>query len=767
MEKTKLKSSYDKGELIKYKDTYYEISNILLDSKKISIYELSSINKNKKDSKTITVESTDKNITGIYKKDQEKILSYLKFVDRYNSTISFLNKKKNNTYTYLDSKNIHENMDHFFTRCKLKMPQLNKIEHTLKKTHQNSLQIENIYKNPFNFITQEYQLITYDKAEKICYEYLLKINFNIKLEKWSYDLFLSEKKTFYIPKWLYIKEMEKFCNDRKENSRNFLEYIDKTVIDKKIGKDKFGNDMIYKTTEYLLNFEKKMTDLIMDLYYDKEYDIEEEEILKIIKMYEEKKSKEKKIDFILENEQKKSVVNSIQNKLSIITGPPGTGKTEILKCINFVFSELYKKDSNHSVDNLYNEYNEYNEYNYCHDTESEDETIDEETIQNSNPKTIGLLAPTGLAFVNMQRSQESNHYNDNTSGTCHKILYNIVPKIKKARNTCNSDEERKKLNISLLETDEVSMLDTFVFNDLLKVCKYFKSRLILLGDVDQLPSIGPGKILYQLIKSEVFTVTKLTKIKRQSDGGLVKNILKMSKEIITKADFIDDSMILLDIEKFITSNKEINNEEIIKLISEHKLTQNNTKFITSFNLSKFIFNTKIINSILQDIYNPLNKDDKYYIIPSNYNYENSVIFRKYDNIIRTENDYSSDKMRANGEEAKIEFFDGKKVTIKYSGLLDEPEEIGINELYENFMLNYCVTVHKSQGSQYENIIFIIEPNNTIIEKKTIYTAISRAKEKCIIISKESDFLKLQGENKKIDYKNSLFMEESDNCEFSN
>lgn len=94
MEKTKLKSLYDKGELIKYKDTYYEISNILLDSKKISIYELSSINKNKKDSKTITVESTDKNITGIYKKDQEKILSYLKFVDRYNSTISFLNKKK-------------------------------------------------------------------------------------------------------------------------------------------------------------------------------------------------------------------------------------------------------------------------------------------------------------------------------------------------------------------------------------------------------------------------------------------------------------------------------------------------------------------------------------------------------------------------------------------------------------------------------------------------------------------------------------------------
>jgi len=74
------------------------------------------------------------------------------------------------------------------------------------------------------------------------------------------------------------------------------------------------------------------------------------------------------------------------------------------------------------------------------------------------------------------------------------------------------------------------------------------------------------------------------------------------------------------------------------------------------------------------------------------------------------------------------------------------------------VLNYCVTVHKSQGSQYPNVIYLIEPSCSIIEKKAIYTAISRAKERCIVISNETDFINSQ---KKIDNKVSLFMEDSD------
>ena len=111
------------------------------------------------------------------------------------------------------------------------------------------------------------------------------------------------------------------------------------------------------------------------------------------------------------------------------------------------------------------------------------------------------MAPTGLAYVNRQRSQKADHYNINISGTCHRTLYHTIPNIKKHKIKCVCEKKcLYKLNINLFEIDEASMLDIFVFYDILKACKYFNARLILLGDVEQLPSIGPGKILYQLIK---------------------------------------------------------------------------------------------------------------------------------------------------------------------------------------------------------------------------------------------------------------------------
>jgi len=505
-------------------------------------------------------------------------------------------------------------------------------------------------------------------------------------------------------------------------------------------KDIFGKSIIYKTTEYLLNLEKKMTDLMIELYNDQEYDdINNDIIENQINIYEQRqKLALGNPNFSFELEQRESVVKSVKNKCSIITGPPGTGKTEILKCINFVFSELYKKEK------------------LCPKKYKED------TNKYVNPNTIGLLAPTGLAFINMQRSQNTEHYNINISGTCHRTLYQTVPNIKKHKRHCNCESLCEyNYDIGLFEIDEVSMLDMFVFGDILMACKYFNSRLILLGDVDQLPSIGAGQILFQLIKTNMFAVTKLKTIKRQNNGGLVKNILKMcSNQILKRNDFIDNSMILLDQGPFILSNNEINTQYLIDFINEHHFNVENTKFITNFNKQTFTFNTASLNFILQNIFNPI-KDIEYYIIPSNHKYENNNIFRVGDKIIRTENDYTSKQMRANGEQAEIKDFDGIIVTIEYIGGandMDKRDEISVDDLYENFVLNYCVTVHKSQGSQYPNVIYLIEPSCSIIEKKAIYTAISRAKERCIVISNETDFINSQ---KKIDNKVSLFMEDSD------
>jgi exodeoxyribonuclease V alpha subunit len=535
--------------------------------------------------------------------------------------------------------------------------------------------------------------------------------------------------------------------------------------------------MIFKTTEYLLNLEKKMTDLIMELFHDKDYTIPSEKINEKINLYEERMRTIEGISgFSLEKEQRQSVITSVKNKFSIITGPPGSGKTEIIKCINFVLFELHKEanqledDEEFEMESTTSEdLSEQASENFdCYESDNESviQIHNEETNKFINPKKLGLIAPTGLAYVNMQRSQKAEHYNINLCGTCHRTLYHTIPNIKKCRKECKCEEKCKyNYDIQMIEIDETSMIDSFVFYDILKACKYFNSRLIMLGDVEQLPSIGPGKILHQIIKSEVFSVTKLTKIKRQNAGALVNSILKMSKEVITPKDFTDESMVLLDAKDFILPNRTINEDRVLDLISEYNLNKRNTKFISCFKKDTFIFNTKKINNILQDKFNPLSEDWELDIIPSNNKYENSFAFRRDDRIVRTENDNSSEKMRANGEEAEILDFDGRHVTIQYSGAGDKPEQIGINELYENFVLNYSVTIHKAQGSQYQNVVFFIDPNQTITEKKSIYTAISRARERCIIIANKDDFVKLQSNNKKIDYKVSLFMEESDYHEF--
>ena len=143
-----------------------------------------------------------------------------------------------------------------------------------------------------------------------------------------------------------------------------------------------------------------MTDLILKLYNEEnENKIDGSLINDLILKYETS-------NYIqLEKEQKEAVLNAIRYNFSIITGPPGSGKTEIIKCINHIFHRLscdFHKPS-------------------CH--------FDKPCDSNDNiiyPKNISLIAPTGLAFVNMSRSQRDIYYNETISGTCHKVLYKTL-----------------------------------------------------------------------------------------------------------------------------------------------------------------------------------------------------------------------------------------------------------------------------------------------------------------------------------------------------
>jgi hypothetical protein len=784
VKKSKLVATpHDKHELIKYRKSYYIIKNISCDKNGVPVYDLEFANKfHDKNSKIDSIQSDDHGIQPIPSNLQDKFLSFLKFVDRYNLTINYLNKKNMRAYQFLDSSEIETTMNDLIIRCKLNINQLSKIENTLKKTKNPAFQVHLLFQKPFDFITQELQLISFDKAETIATEFNLQVDFKTKCEKWTYCLF-NDEKTFYIRKFKFIEKFKKFCESTNESEAKYLNYIENNVIIDKIieGKE-------YKTTKTLLEMEREMTDTVMDLFYDINYEIPTEDIQNEINKFEEKRRfQTNDPGYTLEEEQKNSVIKSIQNKLSIITGYPGTGKTEIVRCITSALHKLFAKNnvvevksnnnnnnnnSDSDSDNPFSSY-EYNA-NRCHenettecetDRESDSETTDEEFNKYVDPKTIALLAPTGLAFLNLQRSIEGGNYNEKISGTCHKVLYNTFQNIKFHKDiaTCNcKDKENCKyrnLKIKLAVIDETSMLDTFIFYEILQLCRYFNARLIIIGDVNQLPSIGPGTVLKNLINSNCFDVTKLTNIKRQNTGSLVNTIKKMHTDIITQTEFKDDSMSIQPIKEFILNSK-INRELLVNLIKTNQLTKDNTRFITYFNSDKYLFNTVEINNLLQDIYNPESS-----IIPSNSKFENRLIFKISDKIIRTENDYSSEKMRANGEEARILNFDGRVTTIQYGGANDKPETIGINELYENFKLNYCTTIHSAQGSQYDNVVFFVQPGQSyIIDKTSVYTAISRAKNRCMVISAKDDFIKCQENNKNIDNKVSLFMRESNNYE---
>jgi exodeoxyribonuclease V alpha subunit len=741
------------NDLIFYKKHYYKISSINLNTEYNLEYKLENIFNDQ----TISVLSNDRDIQ--YQKESSKLLVFLRFVEKYNSTIDYLNCGKVKKFSKID---IHSNYIlefEIYKDCNFNINQFYRIENLLKRIKDDNIELKNLKINPFYFITEEYQLISYDKAEMICQKYRILVGPETKLKAWSYYYFLQMNKSFYVIKTKYMNDMKKFTEEKNIVLDSvLLQNIEKIIIDKEI------NNELYKTTQYLLNSERKLTDKILDLFYDEDEDnINEDEINKYISNYEDEKQ------IKLENEQKQAVINSIKYKFSIITGPPGTGKTEIIKCINYCFYQIFI----HKINILICEYETKFSVKFTEKNKEKIRLVIKEERYNNDidsfiqpcifyikfkientisPSSISLIAPTGLAFVNMTRSQDTNYINLNISGTCHKVLYHILQSNK-------NSETHNDISPKVFIVDETSMLDFFVFRDLLNKCKQYGARLILIGDPNQLPSVGPGKILNQLNECNIFPIVSLNKIKRQNSGQLVQNILKMKNDIITISDFIDETMELKHVKQFV-QNDGINIEEIIKLINENNLTCDNSKFITYYN-KKYLWNVIEINNILQNIHNPYGT-----IIPSPSKFKQDYIFRVDDDIIRCENDYSGKIMRANGENAIIKGYDikGKMVQIQYSGQKNTQEEISVKNLYEDFKLNYCVTIHKSQGSQYDNIVFIIQPGQNNIDKKSIYTAISRAKEKCIIISNPKDFIKLQTNesNNKI----SLFLEESNDYDIT-
>ncbi len=381
---------------------------------------------------------------------------------------------------------------------------------------------------------------------------------------------------------------------------------------------------------------------------------------------------EKDLLFALTDEQTRAINTSLRNKISIITGGPGTGKTTILNVLISVYAKLMNK----SKIDLYNE------------------------------NDILLLAPTGRASRRMYEQTSVPSF------TIHKALeYGEDHEFK--RNFLN------KLNAKLIIVDESSMIDIELFYHLLDAIR-LDSRIIFVGDVNQIPSVGPGNVLNDLINSNMFPVSRLNIIMRQISNS---NIIKLSNSVINQE--IDFSLF--------NERKEVyfyhlENFEIIPFILKilHKYKTNNLDFYYDIQILCPMYASDCgidnINSAIQSEFNDSTELVKY----------GSHIFKVGDKVLQTQNNPDLDlnngdigiikSINRNDSEVILYImFDNEMVRYPYSNL-------------DELTLGYAISIHKSQGSEYKNVIIPITYQFwPMLRKKLIYTAITRSKEKVILL----------------------------------
>lgn len=407
---------------------------------------------------------------------------------------------------------------------------------------------------------------------------------------------------------------------------------------------------------------------------------------------------EKEENIVLDDMQREAVKSAITAGVAVITGGPGTGKTTIIDVIIKYYS-----------------------------------------MQGME---IKLCAPTGRAA---KRMTESTGW---PAQTIHRLLeFNGAPdhtqdrmedKLRFARNASNP------LECDAIIVDEMSMVDSFIFYSLLQAVMY-GTRLILVGDINQLPSVGAGNVLKDIINSSCFPVTTLTRIFRQEDGSdIVFNAHKINRgehlEIMNRSrDFF-----------FVPRNGAANIiNEVKLLVSDNlpkylKLHPADIQVLTP--MRKYEVGVENMNLRLQELLNPAapGKPEKE---------KNSIIFRKGDKVMQVKNNYKQEwKIYAdknqdtpggyvldegvgvfNGdmgtildisdydEEVTVLFDDGRVAVYTYADL-DELEHA------------FAITIHKSQGSEYPAVVIpLLAGPRKLLNRNLLYTAITRAKRMVVIV----------------------------------
>ena len=283
--------------------------------------------------------------------------------------------------------------------------------------------------------------------------------------------------------------------------------------------------------------------------------------------------------------------------------------------------------------------------------------------------------------------------------------------------------EYNKSDVKLVIIDEVSMVDTLLLDSLLKGLKY-DTRIILVGDANQLPSVGAGEILKDLIDSNIFQVIKLEKLYRQKDDS---NIINLAYDINNSE--IDYSLFNKNNDLLFYKSDSLNiKDNLKKIVLEYKNVDYHD-FQIMAPMYKTVNGINNLNVLMQSIFNPKSNNKNEITI-----YD--TLYREGDKVLQLMN--MPDDNIYNGDIGVILEIDNikKEVTIDF----DSNIVVFNSQTFANFSLGYVISVHKSQGSEFKTVIMpVLKEYKRMMFQKLIYTGVTRSKNKLILIGEKEAF----------------------------
>ena len=620
----------------------------------------------------------------------------------------------------MDKDNVKELLHRIVEHFKIRPKKLYRYFHYIKYNSgkKTTLTLELLLQNPFEFISFQNQFISYKDAMNICQENGTFPELRVRIVAWIYDYFIGKQNKYYISENDSDKLLTEFSSEFIKEKLKAEEILFGILIEMK-----FGQKIFYTTREFI-DHEKMIGDMVLDLFHHDD-DAHSEDV----KTQEEKEEEEEKIeehiknyirkhkgdDFQFEPEQLEAIHRGCalkRGELLNITGPPGTGKSTIVNCI----------------------------VNYKLDRDS----------------SIAIMAPTGLAQKNLKNSCKYDAIHDKNKkiifSTLHRAI-NVTFVVQKKQKEDPGAASTESFEPDMLVVDEASMVDLDLFFKLLKACKQFNTSLILIGDVNQLPPVGPGIPFESIINSELFHTTRLTKIKRQ-DGNLREVIQKLNTPTgLALSDFDGTSSI------FIEAKTSDQIEKTVTEIYRHELGRNPDADIHTMcaQREKGVFH---LNPVIQKLKNGKSAE----LFVKKYDNGHQHQFYEGDLVMRTENDYKDENnVRVNGDVGTIHESRVKakrfgrdvyeyRYAVKYIGgdgkETDEETNLSVEDVREAFVPFYASTVHKMQGLQKSTIVFVVSPEHSFCltnenSKKLVYTAISRCQANFYVVGDKNLFTRSQ------------------------